>query len=157
MKNLLILTLLLSFKSKSQVSNCNQKIYSIEIFDENYSMAYTTRYRIFNDSLVIKNESGVEGDKDSCLVVKKIADTQREKILRFLNSFDFIKLKNKYENPNINDGDRKTVRICFKSKLKTININNVYQKDMANLFDLLNQIIDPEFRIRYKSDTKPSR
>lgn len=152
MKNLFALILFLGCEVAAAQSNqCNQKKYSIEIFDYNFSMAYTTGYNIVDDSLIIIGLNGIEGRKDTCLVAKKISEDQSQKVYNFLCSLDIMKLKDKYENPLIDDGDQKMVKICFKNKIKTVEINNIYQKDMANLFDVINQFIGEEYKIRYKT------
>lgn len=151
MKNLFALILFFSCGAAAQTSHSNQKKYSIEIFDYDYSMAYTTHYHIFDDSLIIKSIGELVGEKDSCLVATKISGTQSEKVYNFLCSLDIMALKDKYENPLINDGDQKMIRICFNDKIKTVEVNNIYLKEMANLFDVINQIINSKFNIRYKS------
>ena len=151
MKILLALILFFSCEASSQISNSNYKKYSIEIFDYDYSLAYTSHYHIFDDSLTIKSIGEIEGEKDSCLLAKKISKTESEKMYKFLCSLDIMKLKSKYENPFIEDGDRKMIRICFENKIKTIEINNIYQKEMANLFNIINQIVYSKFQIKYRS------
>ena len=153
MKNLLALLLFFSCGATAQTNLCNQKKYAVEILDFDYSMANTTRYYFFDDSLTITSIGGIEGERDSCLVAKKVTEEQREKIHNFLSSLNMGNLKDKYEKPYVEDGDRKMVRICFRDKIKTIEINNIYQKDMANLYEVVNQIIDAKFRIHYKTET----
>jgi hypothetical protein len=147
MKILLALIVLLSYGATAQT---NPKRYSIEIFDQEYSMAYTIQYHVFDDSLTITGISGIVGEKDSCLMQKKIDKSQSEAIYNFLSSLNLKKLKSKYENPLIDDGDRKIVTICFKSINKTVEINNFYQEDMANLFKVVNQVIGPKLKIEYR-------
>jgi hypothetical protein len=142
--------LFFSCGAAAQTSQCNQKKYSVEIVDYDFSMAYTICYHVVDDSLIITWLNGIVGGRDSCLVAKKISEGQSEEINKFLSTLNLRKLKDKYENPNVQDGDRKTVTICFKDKVKTIEINNIYQKDMANLFAVVNQIVDAKFKINYK-------
>lgn len=149
MKNLLVFILFLSCRADAQTDHCNHKKYFILIQDFDYSMANTTRYCIVDDSLTITSSGGLVGEHDSCLVAKKITEDQSEKIQSFLGSLDLESLKDKYEKPYVNDGDQKMVSICFRNKMKNVEINNVYQKDMANLYEVVNQIIDEKFRIRY--------
>lgn len=151
MKYLFVIILFFSFGAAAQTCHPNPKKYSIKIIDQDYSMAYTTQYHIFNDSLVIVNIGGIESEQDSCIVNKKINESQTEKVYSFLCSLNIMKLKNKYENPFVEDGDRKMVTICFNNIIKTVEINNFYQKDIANLFDVINQIIGTEFKIVYRS------
>ena len=152
MKYLLAVILFFSCRADAQTNQCNQKKYSIEIVDYDFSMAYTTRYYVFDDSLTITSIGGLVGEHDSCLVAKKITEDQSEKIQKFLGSLDLESLKDKYEKPYVNDGDQKMVSICFKNKMKNVEINNVYQKDIANLYEIVNQIIGEKFRIRYQKN-----
>jgi hypothetical protein len=151
MKILFALIVLFSYGATAQTNQSNPTRYSIEIFDQDYSMAYTIQYRVFDDSLTITGISGIVGEKDSCLMQKKIDKSQSEAIYHFLSSLNLKKLKSKYENPLIDDGDRKIVTICFKSINKTVEINNFYQEDMANLFKVVNQVIGPKLKIEYRN------
>ena len=85
-------------------------------------------------------------------MVKEISEEQSEKIFNFLSSLNITKLKDKYEKPYTEDGDRKRIKIWFKNKIKRIEINNVYQKDMVNLYDVINQVIGIEYRIIFKTN-----
>jgi hypothetical protein len=100
---------------------------------------------------VIIGIGGIKGEHDRCIVKEKINKSQSERIINFLSSLDIMNLKCKYENPLVNDGDRKMVTICFNSIIKTVEINNFYQKDMANLFDVIKQIVGAELKISYRS------
>ncbi|PUZ19490.1 hypothetical protein DCM91_20545 [Chitinophaga costaii] len=47
-------------------------------------------------------------------------------------------------------GDRKRVILGVKDKSKTIEIENFYQKDMRELFDVINKILNKDLQIKYK-------
>lgn len=154
MKNLFALVLFFSCGAAAQTTQCNQKSYNIEIFDSDYSMATTIQYHIFDDSLIIRNIAALVGEYDSCLVARRISENQSEKVFKCLFSMDIMKLKDKYVKPFVQDGDQKIVTICFNNKVKTIQISNIYQKDLADLFDVINQIVDERFKITYSSRWK---
>lgn len=65
-------------------------------------------------------------------------------------SHNFLSLKNEYKNPLVSDGDRKKIMIQYNGKVKNIVLSNFYQKDVAQLFDLINCIVLKRLKIKYK-------
>lgn len=53
-----------------------------------------------------------------------------------------------YVKPGVQDGDQKTVKIYFAGKSKIIKISNYYQKDIGQLFNVLNTMISEKQRIQ---------
>jgi hypothetical protein len=133
-------------------SNCKE--YSIKVWDYNYSMAYTIFYSISNKDITVKYVTSVKNGQDSILLKRALSENECEMVSIFLESHHIEQLKNKYSNPLIDDGDQKKVVIEANGKAKTIEISNFYQKDMGELFDTLNKILNKDLRIRYKT---PSR
>ena len=123
--------------------------FSVTIWDSNYSMSYTMYYHVSNDSLVVKKFSGISNEKDSVIINEKLSQKNCLLISNFLRDFKVNKLKNKYADPFINDGDQKKIVIQIRGKAKTIEVANVYQKEIASLFDILNQILPRGLKISY--------
>jgi hypothetical protein len=128
---------------------------SIKIWDYNYSMSYTMFYDITDDSLIIKKLNGVKGEKDTVLVKRLLTGDERR---LFSDCFPFLNidsLKNEYNNPLVEDGDRKRIVIQLDNKAsKTIDVANYYQRDLAILFNRVNRIVPPELKITYTSNNK---
>jgi hypothetical protein len=114
-------------------------------------MAYTTHYKINGDSLVITGISSIENERSNVLLSRKLQNKEREKLFDFLSTFSFNSLLSEYKNELIQDGDRKKIVILFNEKMKTIEIKNYYQDDLASLFKALNVIIGNEFKIEYEN------
>ncbi|MEO9022811.1 MAG: hypothetical protein ABI237_18180 [Ginsengibacter sp.] len=132
--------------------------FSIEIWDFNYSLAFTCLYTLSNDSLTITRISGIKNEKDSFLFRYSLKKDEQKKISKYLSSQNFDSLKNNYETPLIDDGDRKRIKIRIgDSALKTIDISNYYQKNLGELFDYINQIIPIpiQFKIKYVNPKQP--
>jgi hypothetical protein len=120
------------------------KSYSIKIWDANFSLAYTNLYIITNKSIEIKRIGGVIGEKDTTLLERKLRDNECEMILDLLDQLNMGKLKSRYSTPLIQDGNRKKVKIEIDKKVKTIEIDNFYQKDLGELFNTINNLIANE-------------
>lgn len=80
---------------------------SVDIWDYNYSMAYTILYHIDNDSLVVQNIGNLENENVKYLIKRKLTDQEKNEINTFLGSFPIDRLKTAYKNPLVEDGDRK--------------------------------------------------
>jgi hypothetical protein len=145
----LLFSLLFLFNYHSGLLNNRPVKYSVTIWDYNYSMSYTLFYHVSNDSLVVKRITGISNEKDSVIVKEKLSQKHCILFSKFLNTFKIDRLKSKYINPLVEDGDRKRVTIQIGPKIKTIEIANVYQKDIASLFDLTNQILPTDLKIIY--------
>jgi len=131
------------------MGNCKEK-YSIKIWDYDYSMAYTTFYKIDADSVTVQGISGINNEHDSILMQRSLSEQECKMVWGFLSSHNITGLKNKYSNPLVDDGDRKRVILDVKDKSKTIEIENFYQKDMGELFDVINKIVNKDLQIKYK-------
>ncbi len=85
---------------------CKEK-YSIKLWDYNYSMAYTTFYKIDADSVTVKYISGIKNMSDSILMKRSLSEQECKMVWNFLSSHHIDQLRNKYNNPLVDDGDRK--------------------------------------------------
>ena len=118
-------------------------------------MSFTILYAITDDSLIVKRLSGITKEKDKTLVKRLLRSNERKIFLDYFSFLNIDSLKNEYKNPLIEDGDRKRVMIQLNNKQsKTIDIANCYQKDLASLFNLVNQIVSPELKIIYTDSNK---
>jgi hypothetical protein len=150
MKAILLVTIfLVNFRLPFVSSYCN-KDFSIKVWDYNYSMAYTTLYSLNNKAITVKFINGLQNGKDSVLLRRSLSDSECRIIFDFFASHDVNLLKNNYSNPLVDDGDRKRVILNIKGKSKTIEIANFYQKDMGELFDAINKIVNKGLQIKYK-------
>ena len=127
-----------------------KKHYSVQIWDYDYSMAYTIFYKIDADSVTVKFISGIKNEKDSILMQRPIRENECKMVWDFLSSHNIEHLKDKYSNPMVDDGDRKRVVFTVKDKSKTVEIANFYQKDMDALFSVINKIVNKDLQIKYK-------
>lgn len=133
-----------------QSSSNLQARFSVTIWDYNYSMAYTTQYRISNDSLIVNNISGIQNEGNKALLERRLTQSEEKKIHDFLSLFPLDSLSNEYKNPLVQDGDRKKVEIKFNNKIKVIELESVYQKDMDDLFNTVNQMLEKNMKIKYE-------
>ena len=150
MKSILILTVMLL----SNINAQSKKVrFTIDVFDFNSSMAFTLQYHITNDSLIVTRYNGFKGERTALLLQKKLTEAQEVNIANLIKSPSFKSLKNAYRNALVADGDQKKVVIQSNGKKKTIEIENVYNNEVAKLIDDINCAVDHEFKIRY---TEPS-
>ncbi|WP_431209670.1 hypothetical protein ACQ86N_26445 [Puia sp. P3] len=112
-----------------------------KVWGYEYPMAYTTFYKIDANSVTVKYISGIENEKDSVLMQRLLKESECKMVLNFLSSHNVERFKVKYSNPMVDDGDRKRVVFTVKGKSKTVEIANFYQKDMGELFSVLNNEI----------------
>lgn len=124
--------------------------YRVEVWDMNYSMANTSFYYVTNDSLIIRSISSIEGEGEKILLAKRLSNSERERLSSFLNSLNLDILKENYVNELVEDGDRKKVRLEVGGRVKVIEISNSYQKDIGELFKVINSLIGSEFVIKYR-------
>jgi hypothetical protein len=113
-------------------------------------MAYTTLYYLNAGNMTVKYISGIKDERDSLLSERKLSESECKMVWDFLSSHNINNLKNKYSNPFVDDGDRKRVIIQVNGKTKTIEIENFYQKDMGELFNIINKIVGKSLKIEYK-------
>lgn len=125
--------------------------YSISIWNYDYSMAHTMYYHIDNRSLVVKSISGIENEKDSIFLKRKISKEEEKILTDFLSSFKINNLKNSYVNPLVDDGDRKKINLTINSESKQVEVANMYDEQLAQLFIVINQIVDEHLRIQYNN------
>jgi hypothetical protein len=146
MKALLIIGFMLitNLDLPKKVSN-----FTIDIFDYNYSMAYTLHYHITNDSVSVIKLNGLNAEHSVCLLQKKLDPVNRSQLLNLLSSSSFKSLKNEYKNPLVNDGDQKTVVIQLNGQKKIIEIENIYNEEIARLIYKVNRVLKDEFKIKY--------
>lgn len=124
-------------------------IFSIDIWDYNYSMAGTIHYKLNSDSLIVTTISGLDGENNKVLIKRKMNRSEKKLIQEFLSTFPLESLSSEYKNELIQDGDQKRVEIFFNDKRKIIDIENYYHNDMANLFRTINNIVGSNFSIKY--------
>jgi hypothetical protein len=150
MKSILLISFFLnSVCSHFYMEDCKDK-YLIEVWDYDYSMAYTTFYKIDTDSVTVEYIGGVKNEKNSTLMKRHLGKEECKMVCNFFSSHNIDQLKNKYSNPLVDDGDQKRVILKIKGKAKTIEIANFYQKDMGELFDVINKIVNKDLQIKYK-------
>lgn len=134
----------------AQVKNKRGHQFSLSIWDYNYSMAYTTLYKVNDDSVIVSNISGLEKEGNKILLSRKINEAEKEKLYNFLSTFPLDTISAEYKNPLIDDGDQKRVEIIFANKKKTIDLENVYQEDMERLFTIVNEVLEKKMQIKYR-------
>lgn len=128
---------------------CKKNIFMVDIFDSNYSMSYTLHYHITKDSLTIIKLNGLQNANTIHLMKKKLSIVERDRILKVIKSPSFKSLKHQYKNSLIEDGDRKRIVIQLDNQKKTIEIANVYNKEIASLINSINTVLDEKYKIRY--------
>ena len=133
----------------AQVRNNKQEKFSVSIWDYNNSMAYTTFYKINNDSIIVSSIGGLENETNKVLLSRTIKDGEKSRLYNFLSTFPLDTIATEYKNPLVQDGDQKRVEIVFTNKKKTIDIENVYQRDMDRLFTVINDMLEKNLKIRY--------
>ena len=134
-------------------SNMREDTYTIDVWDFNSSMSYVIHYHIDNDSLVIKMESGIEGENSAVLVKRKMSEKEAENFKTRLTSLPLNELKSSYSNPLIEDGDQKSIKILLGQNSKEIEISNVYVSEIAKLFDYINNLLlDEKYKISYSKE-----
>jgi hypothetical protein len=124
--------------------------FSLHIWDYNYSLAYTTYYKINSDSISVTAINGVQGGSNKLILSRVIKDAERKAMYDFLSAFPLDKIDTAYKNPLVEDGDQKRIEIDFRGKKKVIDIENFYQKDMAELFNKVNEFLEKNSQIYYK-------
>ena len=150
----LIITLLLlscaDSKAKGQ-SNANAesfiiKPFEIDVFDSDYSMAYTIQTVITNSELKIVFYSGVVGEKDSVLFFFFF---QPSGTLQQISNINLDSLKEYYSNTCISDGSQITVISKKNGREKSIRLCNYYHEDIGKAILLINSLVADKYQIWY--------
>ncbi len=123
--------------------------FSLHIWNYNNSSAYTTYYKIDSDSINVTIENGIQGESDKIILRRRMKDTEKKSLYNFLLSFPIDRLDTIYKNPLVEDGDQKRIEISICGKRKTIDIENFYQKDLARLFNNINEFFEKDIQINY--------
>jgi len=153
MKYFALITIILSFSCKNKHMEKCDKSYSIQVWNINASRAFVNLYAISEDSISITFLGGVVGDTERVLYGKALSQEERLDLCDWLGSIDIDTLKTEYINKAVEDGNQKKVEIILGSKTKTIYVSNFYQKDLGELFNVINMIVkDERYKIRYQSN-----
>ena len=123
--------------------------FQIDIWKFNSSMANTILYHTDNEKLVISYIGTLRNENIKVLVNRKLEEFEQRKIISFLNKFPLDQLKDKYEDKLIEDGTQIKLEIKINDKTKTIYISNIYQKNIVELIDVINQSIDKNLKLKY--------
>lgn len=145
-RSIIFILLLVSCASGRRIEPCK---FVIDIWDHDYSMAYTRHYQLSMDSLLVGETGGIEGDDSTILLKREVSQSDTELLCANLQTFPFESIGEKYDNPLIDDGDIKRIRLTYNNRTKTIDVKNVYQKDVAQIIDLVNRILRDKFLIDY--------
>ena len=132
-----------------QRTNTQGQKFSIDIWDYNYSMAYTVHYKINEDSVIAISLSGIQNENDKFILNRGITQIEKKKLYDFLSYFPIESLASEYKNQLVSDGDIKKIEIVFKGKRKSIDVENFYQKDIDRLFNEINQVFEKDVIIKY--------
>ncbi|MEI6888040.1 MAG: hypothetical protein ACOYM0_09515 [Bacteroidales bacterium] len=131
--------------------NSNKSVsFKIDLWDYHYSLAYSIQYHFDNKEMFIVKIGNLAKEQPDTILFKKVNASENDKIIFFLNSFPFESLKDEYRNQIIEDGDQKKVNICFKDKCKSIIISNIYQENIGELINMLNQSLKDDYKIKYR-------
>ena len=132
-------------------NNSNKNVsFKIDLWDYHYSLAYSIQYHFDNKEIFIIKIGNLAKEQPDTILLKKVNANENTNIISFLNSFPFESLKDEYKNQLIEDGDQKKVDIYFKNKSKIIIISNIYQKNIGELINMLNQSLEDDYKIKYK-------
>lgn len=112
-------------------------------------MASTIYYYIDNKSLTVESISGIENEKDSVLLKRSITAKEEKLLTNFLSSFKVNNLKSSYVDTLVEDGDRKKIKLIINENSKEIEISNMYNEQLADLFNVINQLVDKSLWITY--------
>jgi hypothetical protein len=133
--------------------------YTVDLWNFNGSMAYSLSYHIHDDTLSVSFNDELENGKDVILLKKILDKDQKNNFCNYLSSFNIDTLKSEYVNHSAQDGDQKTISISIGTEKKSVYISNVYMKNIADLINKMNELIDsPKLKIRYTDyNFKPPR
>lgn len=98
-----LLLMLHSFTIQAQQQR-HIKQFTINIWDADYSAAYTRLYTITNDSLVVKGIGGLVNEGAKLLQRNRLTPNQQQIIYSFFNAVNIDTFKGEYSNPLVADG-----------------------------------------------------
>jgi hypothetical protein len=148
MKNVLLLSFSVIFLTGLSTREYCEHHFSVKVWDRNFSMGYAILYKIDSDSLTVKSMSGDE--KDKMLMKEALSEAQCQIMWHFLSTHNIDSFSTEYNNPSVQDGDRKRIEFKVEDKSKTVDIANFYQKDMDELFGIINRMVNKDLQIYYK-------
>jgi hypothetical protein len=149
----LLLLLCAYTSSNAQVLHNGQgndiKPFEADIFNSNFSMAYSVLIVLTEKELKIILKSGLIGEKDSLLFYKALALSDT---LLQISNLNLSELKEYYSNPCIDDGSQITVIIKKGGKEKSVHLSNYYQDYIGKIIYLANSFVPKKYRVWYDKE-----
>jgi hypothetical protein len=127
--------------------NCEHR-YIIRIWDRDFSLGYSVFYQIGGDSVIVKSQSGDEGEK--ILMRQELTESQCKMAWNWLSTHNIDSFSTEYRDRRMQDGDQKKVEFEVGNKTKTIVFSNFYLKDIDELFGIINRMVKKDLQIYYK-------
>ncbi len=117
--------------------------------DYNYSLGYSIKYQIKNDTLSIIFAGELEGEKDTVLFTKPLEGSLRMRKLQA--SIEIDSLSTWYRNPCTADGDVKLFKIFKGNKFKKVQVNNYYHHQIGGIVNAINDMVPNDYKVSYDS------
>jgi len=150
----IFITIILSITaviSNAQNGNHSDKTVptKIVVYNSDYSLAITLQYVLTQQDIQIIHKAELKGEKDSVFFNAKLDQLI---ISKQLSQINIDSLKERYDNPCVQDGLQITVVIYSGKRSKMVHISNYYQPDIDNIIKLINSVVPPEYPIWYDKE-----
>lgn len=126
----------------------------IVVYNSDYSLATTLQYVLTKEDIQITHKAELEGEKDSVFFKTTV---NQSIISKQLSQINIGSLKERYDNPCVQDGLQITVVINISGSSKTTHVSNYYQPDIDMIIKLINSIVPPQYAIWYDKEVLTQR
>lgn len=150
----IFITIILSITaiiSKAQNGNHSDKTIptKIVVYNSDYSLATTLQYVLTQQDIQIIHKAELEGEKDAIF----FRTTLNQSIIsKQLSQINIDSLKERYDNPCVQDGLQITIVITYGNNIKSVHVSNYYQPDIDNIINLINSLVPSKYTIWYDKE-----
>lgn len=145
LKSLIVVFSLFAIAGGFKYNGCDQP-FIIQVWNKDYSLGFNVCYKIDNDSVVVTYYS--EGQHGKLLARQAISDSQQDKICNWVSTHNIDSYAERYDS-GTQDGDQKLIEFDINGKKKSVQLSNYYLPDMAELFDIINEMDNKDLHIDY--------
>ncbi len=121
--------------------------YIVKIKDFYSAAGFTHDYYITDDKIIVVYSDDI-GIQPKEVFNRKLKQNELEKWQSYIKNFNTIHLHAEYINSIISDGIQMTFHFNFNNNEKNIILENVYQKELAELCETVNVFLPNKYKIR---------
>ncbi|HVP12375.1 MAG TPA: hypothetical protein VMV94_14455 [Phycisphaerae bacterium] len=125
--------------------------FSVSIEAWSLAKGYGYRYEVSPKSIQVTTLNDF-GDEPRIVWQSPLTDEQSKSLTACLDRLPLGTLKERYDNPDVDDGLGLNFRIeLAKTAKKTIEVHEIYQQDLAGLVHCINALVPEKYKIGYET------